>query len=45
VHAAFDDELRFVRRAFANEPPESNCRTIAEPGEPGPVTPGIRFND
>lgn len=45
VHAAFDDELRFVRRAFANEPQESNCAVIAEPGLPGPIKAGMRFND
>jgi hypothetical protein len=45
VHAAFDDELGFVRRLFAGATPESNCATVAEPGLPGPATPGIRFND
>jgi len=45
VNAAFDDELRFVRRALANELPESNCAAIAEPGLPGPVKAGIAFND
>lgn len=45
VNAAFDDELDFVRRAFANAALESNCAAIAEPGPPGPVAAGIRFND
>ncbi|MCG2591901.1 alpha/beta hydrolase [Ramlibacter sp. XY19] len=45
VNAAFEDELRFVRRAFAGEAQENNCSAIAEPGAPGPVTAGIRFND
>ena len=45
VNAAFDDELLFVRRALANQPPQSNCAALVEPGLPGPVTTGIRFND
>jgi hypothetical protein len=45
VNAAFDDELGFVRRAFAGQAQESNCSAIVEPGAPGPVTAGIRFND
>jgi hypothetical protein len=45
VHAAFDDELRFVRRVLADDVPQSNCPTIAEPGVPGPVTTGLHFND
>ena len=45
VNAAFDDELQFVRLALAGARPESNCAAIAEPGLPGEVTAGIRFND
>jgi hypothetical protein len=45
VNAAFDDELSFVRHAFSNAAAQSNCASIAEPGPPGPVTAGIRFND
>ena len=45
VNAAFDDELRFVRRIFAHESVETNCAAIAEPGLPGTATAGIRFND
>jgi hypothetical protein len=45
VNAAFDDELRFVRNVFAGVANETNCATLAEPGVPGPVTAGIRFND
>lgn len=45
VNAAFDDELRFVRRAFAGDATQTNCSTIVEPGAPGAATPGIRFND
>ena len=45
VNAAFDDELLFVRRALASQPPQSSCADLAEPSLPGPVTAGIRFND
>ena len=45
VNAACGDELQFVRQVLANGKPETNCAVIAEPGLPGPVTAGIRFND
>jgi hypothetical protein len=45
VHAAFDDELAFVRLAMTGQSIESNCATLVEPGPPSPPTAGIRFND
>lgn len=45
VNAAFDDELRFVRSVFANEPVASNCGSLVAPGAPQPATAGIPFND
>lgn len=45
VNAAFDDELRFVRSALANQPTASDCGHLVAPGDPQASTPGIPFND
>lgn len=45
VNAAFEDELRFVRQALAGQPTDNHCASLAEPGAPTAVTPGIPFND
>lgn len=44
VNEAFEDELRFVRQAFAGQAPDSNCNELKEPGAPQEATPGIPFN-
>lgn len=45
VHAAFDDELRFVRSVLSGKPIASNCDRLVAPDAPQPATPGIPFND
>lgn len=45
VNAAFDDASGFFRYVLTGAKPRSNCDGIAEPGEPGPKTAGIPFND
>jgi dienelactone hydrolase len=45
VHAAFDDELHFVRGVFAKQPVASNCGNLVAPGAPQPAATGIPFND
>ena len=45
VNAAFDDELRFVRSALANQPIASNCGSLVAPDAPQAATAGIPFND
>lgn len=44
-HAAFDDALALARSAMAGQPVQGNCAQAAPPGPPGPVTPGLQFND
>ena len=45
VNAAFDDELRFVRSALANQPTASDCGHLVAPGDPQASAAGIPFND
>jgi Secretory lipase len=45
VNVAFPDALSFFRAVMAGEAPQSNCRSIAEPGAPGAPAAGIPFND
>src|SRR5207302_3284920 len=40
VHAAFDDELSFVRGALSGRPMASNCDRLVAPGAPQPATTG-----
>src|SRR5206468_3226971 len=41
VNVAFDDELRFVRSALANQPIASSCGSLVAPGAPQAATAGI----
>ena len=45
VHASFPDALAFFRTAIAGKRSETNCSSVAEPGEPGSPAPGLAYND
>jgi len=45
VNAAFDDALAFARARLAGQAVPGNCSAASPPGAPGPMTPGIEFND
>lgn len=44
-HAAFDDALAFARAGLAGQAVRGNCASIAPPGQPGAMAPGLPFND
>ena len=45
LHASFNDALAFANAALAGKPPQTNCASVKEPGEPGKAAPGLAFND
>lgn len=45
LNASFSDALSFFRGMLEGRRPQSNCGTIAEPGDPAAPAAGIPFND